>query len=544
MKIRTLLLVAALFLASAPVASAAQSSGLPLVELGFSPSSLVPLSQGNPIYTVGDQLWLSSGYNLSLSAALYPSGSSTPVSVVPINYKSVELVYTFGPSDQSGVWSLVLVSGTLPLQVVQVYFERPPDLNPPALSSSSLLSNGTLLTNFNMSLGEGYNGEGCIVGSVTPSVVPFSFPSSDGEGEVTLTTNGSTISVLSAPLGIHTGQSNSMDFWVELYYPYSYTFSATSGAIVTRNILVARSDPVLLNSSLASNSTIELSEYSHLRTGRFDLVAYFRDSSGLTARESSVLWSGTGPWVWLGGCVGLEQLASSFYYSTPLTTPSSSWPSGIYAMLSVGGVEGAVFSSIPLNLTAIYLTTGSWGGAFPRALGVSVLDNPNVSRSAVVNGTAFLELRDLPTTVVLSVESAGSKPENISMLITHSHTDVSVPVALGRVNVIIQMNGVGVPGARISLSSTSSLAGITVAGTSNAQGSASFLLVPDNYTVAYQYRNFTGVSSVDVYKGTVSLVSVQIPQASDYTLSYALLAVGAVGVLANIFFWRRAIRRV
>jgi len=106
------------------------------------------------------------------------------------------------------------------------------------------------------------------------------------------------------------------------------------------------------------------------------------------------------------------------------------------------------------------------------------------------------------------------------------------------------MNGVGVPGARISLSSTSSLAGITVAGTSNAQGSASFLLVPDNYTVTYEYRNFTGVSSVDVHKGAVSLLEVQIPQASDYTLSYALLAVGAVGVLANIFFWRRAMRRV
>jgi hypothetical protein len=493
---------------------------------------------------VGDQLWLSSGYNLSLSAALYPSGSSTPVSVVPVSYKSVELVYTFGPSDQSGVWSLVLVSGTLPLQIVQVYFERPPDLTPPVLSSSSLLSNGTLLTDFNMSLGEGYNGEGCLVGSVTPSAVPFSFPSSDGEGEVTLTTNGSAISILSAPLGIHTGQSNSMDFWVELYYPYSYSFSAGPGAIVTRNVLVARSNPSLLNSSLLSNSTIGLSEYSHLRTGRYDLVAYFRDSSGLTARESSILWSGTGPWLWLGGCVGLKQLESSFYYSTSLAMPSSSWPSGIYAMLEAAGVEGVVFSSIPLNLTAIRLTTGSWGGAFPRAVGVSAFNNPNISKSAVSNGTAFLELRDLPTTAVLSVESAGSKPENVSIVISNSRTDVSVPVALGRVNVVVQLNGVGVAGARISMSAASSSAGTTVAGISNAQGSASFLLVPDNYTVTYQYRNFTGISAIDVQKGTVSLVNVLIPQASDYTLSYALLAVGAVGVFVNILFWRRAVRRL
>ena len=544
MKISTLLLVAALFLASAPAANATPPSGLPSVELGFGPSSLVPLSQGSPIYTVGDQLWLSSDYNLSLSAALYPSGSSIPVSVVPVSYKSVELVYTFRPSDQSGVWSLVLVSGTLPLQVIQVYFERPPDLTPPALSSSSILSNGTLLTDFTMNLGEGYNGEGCVVGNVTPSAVSFSFPPSDGQGEVTLTTNGSAINVLSAPFGIHTGQSNSMDFWLELYYPYSYTFGASPGAIVTRNILVARSSPSLLNSSLLSNSTVELSEYSHLRTGRYDLVAYFRDSSGLTARESSVLWSGAGPWVWLGGCVSLKQLGSSFYYSTSLASPSSSWPSGMYAMLAVGGVEGAIFSSIRLNLTAIHLTTGSWGGAFPRALGVSIFDNPNVSQSAVANGTVFLELRDIPTAVVLSVESAGSKPENVSIVITQSHADVSVPAALGKVNVVVQMNGVGVPGARISLSAASSSTEATVAGISNAQGSASFLLVPDNYTVTYQYRNFTGSSSVDVYKGTVSLVNVQIPQASDYTLSYALLAVGAVGVFANLFFWRRAIRRV
>lgn len=541
MKIRTLLLVAALLFASAPVANAAPSSRLPLIELGFGPSSLVPLGQGSPIYTIGDQLWLSSDYNLSLSAALFPSGSSIPVSVVPISYKDVELVYTFGPNDQSGVWSLVLVSGTLPFQVIQVYFERPPDLTPPVLSSSSLLSNGTLLSNFTMNLGEGYNGEGCIVGSVTPSAVQFSFPSSDGDGEVTLTTNGSAISVLSAPLGIHGGQSNSMDFWVELYYPYSYTSSANPESIVTRDILVARSNPSLLNSSLLSNSTIELSEYSHLRTGTYDLVAYFRDSSGLTARESSVLWSGTGPWVWLGGCVSLKQLASSFYCSTSLALPSTSWPFGIYAMLADGGVEGVGFSPISLNLTRVALHVEPYGGNLPGAVVISV-NGPDISNYTYYDGSLYLVLDKVPSQVDVSVGYPGVQSDRFTIPIASGRNSTSLGIPFGQVSIAATSNGLGFSNAEVLVNSTLGSRPNVAAEVTSGAGTAFFSLLSGNYTVTLRSGGFAETEDVQVVPGSNATLGFDVPYSPNLTLPYLLLGLATLGVLVNVLIWRRVVR--
>ncbi len=67
------LLLGALMLGAASVPAAAQVvtvSFSPNISLGFDQSSLTPVSQGIPLYTLGDQLWIVSHYNYSIIAAL------------------------------------------------------------------------------------------------------------------------------------------------------------------------------------------------------------------------------------------------------------------------------------------------------------------------------------------------------------------------------------------------------------------------------------------------------------------------------------------
>jgi hypothetical protein len=531
-----------LILATVPDVYGAPQPGPPAIELGYGPSSLIPLAQGTPVYSTGDQFWLSSDYNISLRAALFPPGFSSAISIVPIGPRSVTNVYTFTRSDQSGEWDLVLASGTLPIRVIPFDFEQPPTLNSPSLSSASLLNNGTLVTNFTIGLGDGYNGQGCIIGSTVPSVVSFLFPASEGGGAVSLVTNGTGVSADSSPYGPPSTHRGTMDFWLEMYYPYSYSSTENSALLVTRDVLVARTSPILLNSSLRSNSTLEMTEYAHLRTGRYDITVYFRDGSGLTAREASVLWTGVGPWVWLGGCIGLKTLASTFTYSSTLTVPTSEWPTGIYAMLDVGGVEGTVFSRIQLNLAAVHLTTGDWKVPFPRGLSVSVAQDPALANSATVNGTVYLELKHVPANVNILVGSAGSRIENLSVGISAPHSEVSVAVALGKVNVEVETSGTGVPGARVTMSANSSLRGAPFSAITNAQGMVSFLMIPGSYILTYQYRNFTGTASVVISGGDTSVVNAEVPQVVNYTPLYVLLGLGALGATMNFFFWRRVVR--
>ena len=541
MKARASLLLAALLLASFPAMFAISQSGLPSVELGYGPGSLFPLAQGTPVYTGGDQLWVGSAYGGALSAELFAPGATVPVSTVPISSSSVQEVYTFSGSDESGQWSLVLVSQKLPIEVIPVEVEQPPALSSPRLSSASLLTNGSLLANFTMSLGESYNGQGCLLGSSVPSQVSFAFPAADGQGSVILTTNGMALNAYSVPSGTPGARSSSMDFWVELYYPYSFAVGGSSEQLVTRNLLVARTDPTVLNSTSRSNSTLNLTTFANLRAGRYEMVAYFRDSTGLTAQEASVLWSGTGPWVWLGGCEGLEPLAGVFSFEVTLATPTVDWPSHVLVMADVAGVEGSAFSPVRFNTSAVRLTAGNWGPQIPSGLSVSVMENPSIEASAVVNGTVYLELSRTSANVSILVSSGGSQPEALPAVVARAQAEVTLPVTLGKVTIMGESNGEPVAGAAVSISGVSAGNRSRIMGVANAEGAASFLLVPGNYSLLFQYKGFDSVGSVLATGGQIATVKVEVPQNINYLPDYILAGIGVAGLLLNVFVWRRAL---
>ena len=114
-------------------AAAASSASSPLLSLGFGPSSLVPVSGGTPVYTVGETIWAESGYNYSLGVSL-ESPSSATVAQVDLGPQAAAPVYTFTSTDPDGVWNLTLASDqgsvVVPVRFVNLADHRPVLLSP------------------------------------------------------------------------------------------------------------------------------------------------------------------------------------------------------------------------------------------------------------------------------------------------------------------------------------------------------------------------------------------------------------------------------
>ena len=110
-----------------PEASGAAVTPTPiLLSLGFSPSSLYPVADGTPVYTVGDTIWALSGYNYSvlLSVTSAIAGSSATGQVVArtiLTRDAVTAVYNFTGSDTDGVWNFTLTTLQGPA-VIPVHF--------------------------------------------------------------------------------------------------------------------------------------------------------------------------------------------------------------------------------------------------------------------------------------------------------------------------------------------------------------------------------------------------------------------------------------
>ncbi|MGH9918071.1 MAG: hypothetical protein ACRD6W_04260, partial [Nitrososphaerales archaeon] len=196
------------------------STPAPSLSLGFSPSSLYPVADGTPVYTVGDTIWASSGYDysVSLSVTSPSAGSSATAHVVArtlLSADAVTAVYNFTGRDTDGVWNLTLTTLQGPV-VIPVHFvnlaAHPISLGPFAYS----LGRGNLLISTTASLGDSYDQEVCATGNATSAGVTLSLPTAmDETGNLTLTPG--------TPFGVAaTGRVNEpFSFWFELYHSYA-----------------------------------------------------------------------------------------------------------------------------------------------------------------------------------------------------------------------------------------------------------------------------------------------------------------------------------
>ena len=131
-------IVAGAFGAVPPPPSSNPLSSVAL-SLGFGPSSLSPVSNGIPVYTVGDTIWAESAYNFSIPLSVTSETPNPclvclglPAAPPPAMVKAAKVlekgvitpVYTFLSTDADGAWN-VTIGGSPGANVIPVHFVNP-----------------------------------------------------------------------------------------------------------------------------------------------------------------------------------------------------------------------------------------------------------------------------------------------------------------------------------------------------------------------------------------------------------------------------------
>ena len=529
-------LALAAFLPAGALASAPGTVS-PYMRLGYSPTSLTAVTQGTPVYTVGDELWAMSDYNQSVYVNVVPPNASTPVVSLPVSPHTAVRLHVFGPEDTPGIWVMGVSGSNSSFGSVAFGFERLPSLAPPYVAQSAFEPNGTLSLLFRANLGNESGAQGCMVGSRAPTTALIPYPKDMGSGTIALAyVNGS---VRATPETAGAGQSQpAFDFWVQLYYAYSYLSPSNTEQLVESEVLAAGTQATSIGGPSQVNQSLGLSTYVHLRAGRYELRAFFRNANGLSVYETGVVIDGGRPWLWLGGCEDIVDMASASSVSGSVSGVTASWPSGIYSMADVGGVEGILYSPLALNLSRISLNAQPWGGPVPASISARVLSAPAGSSCAVYNSTVYCDLRAVPAALTLQLGYGGNALENSSLAIGSQHYVGSLGVPLGELLLKGEAGGSGLPNASVSVAAGGAGGRVVVRGRTGQNGTAAFLLLAGNYDVSLRYGSYNTSVEVRVAAGSLSEVDVAVPQNSPAAYAYILLAVGAAGVAINVWVWR------
>jgi len=153
------------------------------LSFGFGPSSLSPVSNGVPVYTVGDTMWAESAYNSSIPLSLTSATPATANLRITPKFAAVNLlekgviapVYTFISNDVDGVWN-VTIGGLQGAIVIPVHFVNPSahqvSLGPLLYS----LKGGNMSISTQAKLGDSYDQEVCAGGNATSAGVSLTIP--------------------------------------------------------------------------------------------------------------------------------------------------------------------------------------------------------------------------------------------------------------------------------------------------------------------------------------------------------------------------------
>jgi len=522
-----LVLVLVAILPSAPTSGAA-SGPLPDIGLGFGPSNVQPISQGFPIYTQGDNVWVESYYNFTIDLALiHPDGSSA-TGVVVVEPGQLFMMYTFLGNDSSGVWQM---SVTTPAGISEfpLVLGTPDSSLVPRFGGVHLEGN-KLNQTFDLPPTDAYNIQMCTVGQSTGH--GFGFGLAGGlNGTVVLSLSGNStqfaVSGIASPLSA----------WLELYSQYTYSLSG--GGTVSQNLQVANT-PVLSVSPPGISQLVTLSEQMPLRQGRFDLRVFDRTTSGLSLHDAQFLRTSNGTWLSLNSCTSLVNLNShEVFLTTNLDSANTSWPRHLFTMYSLNGEESYSETAVPGAEAAIHLKDFPEGRPLsgvtitPSAQGLLSSDWDASNSSVYFDG-------GIPSTVTLGLSFSEVALENLNVTIPGPYSSKTLSVVAGTLVASAILQGKTLTNATISVGTPGSPPVVIKQST---PGTSLLLLPPGIYNVSATYSGVSSNEPVSVTEGHISTVTVDLDQPAFPTTLYLLAAVGAAGVAANIFIWRQYIER-
>jgi hypothetical protein len=509
-------------------ATANASKSPALFSLGFSPSSLSSVSEGTPVYTVGETIWAESGYNysvpLGLESAGPPLGFVTKLNLTPLQ---VTPIHTFTSADIDGVWNITLATELgpvlVPVRFVNLADHRPVLLGPLQYS----LDGGNLSISAQADLGDSYDQEVCAAGLASGAPLEIALPRDMGElGNISLTPG--------TPLGISTiGVFEPLSFWFELYHTYALDEGGTSN-LVADNLLAAQSQPldVVSNGPTATNLTWS----EPLRAGRYDLRAYFQNSTNLEVFQTRVLILNDSSWVSLSSSCLPEQVRSSgISYSRSLTGNEANWPRTLYYMYRTFGVEAVVAYPVKANITSVSFEASPWNKPVQDAK-VSVSPSAGVLQTSQDGSSLFVLASGYPTlpnyllNYSLGVGGLGNVAQG-ALIVGGRYAAQNIEVSLAELTV-------HVPGGQ-SPPTTLQVTGFGVdvtRGPVGSNGTVSLYLPTGSYTVTASQGGQSQSAQVELTDGAAATVTLNF---NAFTSLEILLAVAAAAAaVANVVLWR------
>lgn len=509
--------------------------GGPPVYFGLGPSSLLPVSGGVPVYTVGETIWAESDYNYSVGYALTPaqqgSGATTNGTLSP---GAVDPIYTFKPSDPEGVWNLTLAATGGPL-VTPVRFVNLGDHRPVLHGKFSYsLSGGNLSIAAQASLGDSYDQEVCAEGSHSQAPISIPLPTAMGADGSVMLTPGGVLGV--TVLGLF---NEPLSFWFQLDQSYALDSNGTTN-LLSYDLMAAQSQPIDISGS--GHIPASFAWNAPVRAGRYDLRAFFENSTGITVSHYSVLVMNESSWVPLTSACRPQPLqGSGIGYSTSLSSSEASWPRTLYYMYRVSGVEAVTAYPLRANISSMEFVASPWDEPLQDAL-VTVTSSTGVAQTGQQGGSLFVLASSYPAEVNYSIGIGGVDVRQGSSTFQSDNSVDVVGVKLSQLKVAFST----ADQSAISLS-VQGPSGLQVTRTVQGNEGAAYLYLPTgSYTLTASQAGQSQSEHADLIDGQAASASISF--GTLVAFEEVLVVTAVVAGLANLVVFalrsRRARHRV
>jgi len=502
----------------------------PPIGLGYNPSTVQPITNGIPVYTVGDQMWIQS-YNPNATAlvSLQDPRGRVQSGLATLYPNQVYEVYAFGANDLPGQWTLSITSSYGNFNIPFTLGVANASLVPRYMGAS--LSDNLLNQAFELPQTTAYNIQECTAGQSLGSTVIYGLEGGrNGSIDVSLGGNATRISVSQAPYPLAV--------WLELYSPYSYALGG--GGIVSQNLLVSTTQEYTI-SPPSTGVVLQWVDEMPLHYGRFDLRIYVRTTSGLSLYEAPFLRTNSDEWIALTGCTSMINVSSGvFTLTTSLDASNSTWPRQLYTMYDLGGVESYSVIPVAANETAIHLTDYP----FHRPLSGVALNAsaPGVARGQwdAYDSTVYLLSPSFPDEVSIEISFGGVITEVVNTTVPAPYWPQTLSIKAGTLQASALYQGNAAANATFSLSTPGTTA---VEVKPNPLGTLSIELPPGDYTVSASYQGTSESESVEVVVGQTSAATLELNPPPFPIILYLLVGVAIAAILANILIWREYLLR-
>ena len=502
----------------------------PLIGLGYDPATVQPVSNGIPVYTVGDQMWIQSYYlNSTALVTLQNPRGEIPGGLITLDPGEVSDVHNFAPGDLPGQWTLSITTSFGNFNIPITLGMTNTSLVPRFMGSS--LSDNLLNQAFALPQTSANNIQACSAGQSLGSTVIFGLQGGrNGSIDISIDGNYTRVSVSQAPYPLAV--------WLQLYSQYSYVVGGEG--MVSQNLLVSATQEFTI-SPPSNGVVLQWVDQMPLHYGRFDLRIYVRTTSGLSLYEAPLLRTSSGEWIALADCTSMINVSTQvFTLSTSLDASNSTWPRQLYTMYNLDGVESYSVLPVAANETAIHLTDYP----FHRPLADVAINAsaPGVTEGQwdAYNSTVYLLAPSFPSTVSIGLSFGGVVSEVVNTTIPAPYWPATLSIKAGTLQASVLYQGKAVANATFSLSAPGT---VPVMVRPSSLGAISIELPPGDYTVSASYQGTSTSQPVSVAVGETTSATLELNPPPFPIILYLLVGVAVATAVANILIWRQYLLR-